>query len=88
MIFFYIPSSYTKILGETKFQPQKREKRKRPKVGNNNGQLRIANAQKLPRPIYIYITSIHSWPPGPTFGICHYLNLSCLMFYSPQLIPT
>ena len=54
----HISSSYAKILGETNFQPQEfslsgskakdgkeREKNKeRLKVGNNNGQLRIANA--------------------------------------------
>ena len=52
----HISSSYTKILGETNFQSReiprseskakdgerKREERKRPKAGNNNGQLRIA----------------------------------------------
>ena len=48
----HISSSYAKILGETNFQPpeilevgqkQKTEtKKERAKVGNNNGQLRIA----------------------------------------------
>ena len=49
-----ISSSYPKIMGKTNFQPwefpevgqkQKTEKnRERSKVGNNNGQVRIANA--------------------------------------------
>ena len=51
-----ISSSYTKILGETNFQPREfprsgskakdvkeKEERKGPKVGNNNGKLLIAN---------------------------------------------
>ena len=57
-VFLDISSSYAKILGETNFQPREfprsgpkgkdgkreREKKERLKVGNNNGQLRIANA--------------------------------------------
>ena len=56
-IFFKdISASYAKIFGETNFQPREfprsgskakdgkeRRKRERLKVGNNNGQLRIAN---------------------------------------------
>ena len=52
MIFFYIPSSYTKILGETKFQPrsfpevvksnERRDKRERAKVSDYNGQYMYA----------------------------------------------
>ena len=58
MIFFYIPSSYAKVFGETKFQPweiprngskakhgEKREEKKKRGLnyGNNNDQLHIAN---------------------------------------------
>ena len=53
MFFFYIPSSYAKIWGETKFQPrefprsgskakgveEKEKERKKTKVGENNGPL-------------------------------------------------
>ena len=46
----HISSSYAKILGETNFQPweiprswSKAKDGERLKVGNNNGQLRIAN---------------------------------------------
>ena len=57
--FAYISSSYAKILGETNIQPREfprsgskakdvkereKERERRAKVGNNNGQLRIANA--------------------------------------------
>ena len=52
----HISFSYAKVLGETNFQPREfprsgskakdgeKEKERRLKVGNNNGQLRIANA--------------------------------------------
>ena len=58
------------ILGETNFQPweiprsgskakdgEEREKRERPKVGNNNGQLRIATPPRV----------AHTKQPGPKF---------------------
>ena len=66
----YIPSSYAKILGETNFQPREfprsgskakdgkeREKKiKRPKIGNKNGQLRIATPPRVAQ----------AKPSGPT----------------------
>ena len=63
----HISSSYAKILGETNFQPReiprsgskakdgKRKEKKRPKVGNNKGQLRIATPPRV----------VHTKPPGP-----------------------
>ena len=67
-MFFYIPSSYAKILGETKFQLRKfprsgskaidverDREREKEKVSDNNGQLRIANAT---------LGGAHK-PPGP-----------------------
>ena len=65
LFFLHISSSYVKILGETNFQPlevprsgskAKDGGEKRPKVGNNNGQLRIANAT----------SGGARKPPGPT----------------------
>ena len=64
----HIFSSYAKILGETNFHTreiprsgskakdgEKREKKeRRPKVGNNNGQLRIATPPRV----------AHAKPPG------------------------
>ena len=63
----HISSSYAKILGETHFQPWeiprsgskakdgKEREKERPKVGNNNGQLRIATPPRV----------AHAKPPGP-----------------------
>ena len=69
----HISSSYAKILGETNFHARdiprsglktkdgekkgKKERERRAKVGNNNGQLRIAT---LPR-------VAHAKPPGPIY---------------------
>ena len=63
MTFFcYISSSYAKIFEETNFQPwefprsglkakdgekERRKKERRSKVGNNNGQLRIATSPRV-----------------------------------------
>ena len=59
----HVSSSYAKLLGDTNFQPREfprsgskakdvkekeRERRERLKVGNNNGQLRIATATTDP----------------------------------------
>ena len=47
-IFLHISTRYAKILGETNFEPwefpQSGKMKERAKVGNNNGQQRIANA--------------------------------------------
>ena len=51
----HISSSYAKILGETNFQPREiprsgskaKDGKERPKVGKNNGQLRIAIAEDV-----------------------------------------
>ena len=69
----YISSSYAKIWGETNFQPweitrsgskakngERERKKERPKVGNNNGQLRISTPPrvahvKLPGPTTTYL---------------------------------
>ena len=69
--FSHISSSYAKILGETNFctweiprsgskaKDGEREKRKKERLndGNNNGQLRIANATSV----------VHAKPPGQIF---------------------
>ena len=64
----HISSSYAKILGETNFHTreipgsgskaedgEKERKKERAKVGNNNGQLRIATPPRV----------VHAKPPGP-----------------------
>ena len=69
----HISSSYAKMFGETNFQPReiprsgskaKDEKERRPKVGNNNGQLHIATPPRV----------AHAKPPGPK--LARWLNLT------------
>ena len=65
---YCVSSSYAKILGETNFHTREilrsgskaedgKERKRRPKAGNNNGQLRIAMPPRV----------AHSKPPGPKF---------------------
>ena len=69
-MFLHIFSSYAKILGKTNFhtwefprsgskakdgEREKERKRERPKVGNNNGLLRIETPPRM----------AHAKPPGP-----------------------
>ena len=49
--------SFPKVGQKQKTERKKREK-ERPKVGNNNGQLRIATPPRV----------AHAKPPGPKFG--------------------
>ena len=52
----YIPSSYAKILGETKFQPRDFPRAEQKKIGENNDQLRIHGSCRDQNILFVFKT--------------------------------